>query len=368
MPSREEALMTRVLALARQGEGHTRPNPLVGAVLVKDGEILAEAYHRHFGGPHAEILALEEAGERARGADLYVNIEPCVDFPGKKTPSCAEAIVLAGVRRVVVATLDPNPQVAGRGLAFLKDHGVEVVQGILAGEARRLNEVFFHWIVNKTPFVVLKLAMTLDGKIASFTGRSKWITGEGARMVVQGLRRRYAAVLVGTRTVLADDPELTVREVEGPKPLRVILDPHGKVPLEARVFSKDAPTLVATADMPKEREALLRGKGVDVWRLKDETGGLNLGKLLAQLGERGVDSVLVEGGGETAWSFLSQGLVHKIVFFYAPLILGGKGAVPAVGGQGFPEPAKAIRIQDLSVEWVGQDLLLTGYPQYSART
>ncbi|MFN3346536.1 MAG: bifunctional diaminohydroxyphosphoribosylaminopyrimidine deaminase/5-amino-6-(5-phosphoribosylamino)uracil reductase RibD, partial [Candidatus Bipolaricaulaceae bacterium] len=196
--------MRRVLALARRGEGLTRPNPLVGAVVVRDGEIVAEAYHERFGGPHAEVLALARAGDEAKGAELYVNLEPCVDFPGKKTPACTTAIIAAGVRRVVIATRDPNPCVAGRGVAELRAAGIEVVEGVLAEEARKLNEIFFHWITTRTPFVALKLALTLDGRIASHTGKSRWITGPEARRRVHDLRRRYAAVLVGANTVLLD--------------------------------------------------------------------------------------------------------------------------------------------------------------------
>ncbi len=357
--------MRRAIALAGRGEGFTRPNPLVGAVVVRDGEIVAEAYHERFGGPHAEILALEKAGEQARGAELYVNLEPCVDFPGKKTPSCAEAIVRAGIRRVVLATRDPNPQVCGRGVARLVEAGIEVVEGLLAEEARRLNEIFFHWVTTGKPFVALKLALTLDGKIASFSGKSRWITGPEARKKVHLLRRRYGAVLVGVGTVLADDPELTVREVEGPQPLRIVLDGEGRVPLSARVFHAAAKTLVATAHMAPEKEKALRAHGVEVLRLPGEEGGVDLAKLLAALGSRGVDALLVEGGGEVAWSFLSQGLVQKIFFFYAPLILGGRTAVPAVGGQGFPDPSQGLRVRDLHLEWAGNDLLLSGYPEYT---
>jgi len=356
--------MRRVLALARRGEGQTRPNPLVGALVVREGEIVAEAYHERFGGPHAEILALERAGERARGAELYVNLEPCVAFPGKKTPPCTDAIIRAGIQRVVIATRDPNPQVSGRGVDQLREAGIEVVEGVLAEEARKLNEIFFHWITTGTPFVALKLALTLDGKIASITGKSRWITGPEARRRVHELRRRYAAVLVGANTVLADDPELTVREVEGPQPLRIVLDGEGRVPLTARVFNAQAQTLVATVRMPPEKEEALRAQGVEVLRLPGEKG-VDLPRLLALLGARGIDSVLVEGGGEVAWSFLSQGLVHKVYFFYAPLILGGRKAVPAVGGEGFPEPAQGIRLRDLACERVGEDFLLTGYPEYT---
>ena len=356
--------MRRALALAKRGEGYTRPNPLVGALIVKDGEILAEAYHERFGGPHAEILALARAGEKAKGAELYVNLEPCVDFPGKKTPSCTEAVIQARIKKVVIATRDPNPQVCGRGVAKLREAGIEVVEGVLAEEAQKLNEVFFHWITKRTPFVVLKLAMTLDGKIASYTKKSRWITAPEARKLVHELRRRYAAVLVGANTVIHDDPELTVREVPGPQPLRIVLDTHGRVPLSARVFSGEAKTLVATVDMPPEKEEALRGKGVEVLRLPEKDGHPDLRRLLAILGVREVDSLLVEGGGEVAWSFLSQGLVNKIVFFYAPLILGGRDAVPAVAGKGFPDPAQALRVRDLSVEWVGPDLMVVGYPVY----
>lgn len=356
--------MRRALALAKKGEGYTRPNPLVGAVLVKDGRIVAEAHHERFGGPHAEILALSQAGEKARAAELYVNLEPCVDFPGKKNPSCTEAIIQAGIKKVVIATRDPNPKVFGRGIARLRAAGIEVVEGVLAEEARKLNEVFFHWIRTGLPFVVLKLAMTLDGKIGSYAKKSKWITGREARRMVHELRRRYAAVLVGANTVLSDDPELTVRKVDGPQPLRIILDTHGRIPISARVFSGQGQAVVATVDMPPEKEEALRAKGVEVLRVPDKEGQVDLCRLLVVLGGRGVDSALVEGGAEVAWSFLSQGLVQKLVFFYAPLILGGKEAVPAVAGQGFPEPSQGIRVREISVDRVGQDIVVVGYPVY----
>ncbi len=357
-----EAFMRRALELARCGAGWTRPNPLVGAVVVKDGIVVAEGYHAVCGGPHAEAVALLEAGDRARGADLYLNLEPCVDFPGKRTPPCADAIIAAGIRRVIVATADPNPCVDGRGLARLREAGVEVVEGILVDEARRLNEVFFHWIVHRTPFVVLKLALTLDGKIATRTGKSRWITGPESRRIVHALRARYGAILVGVGTVLADDPSLTVREAEGPQPIRIVLDSEGRIPLGAKVLSPEARTVLATTDrMPREVEAALRRKGAEVWRLSGEGDHVDLGELLHRLGEE-TDSLLVEGGAEVAWSFLSQGLVHKVAFFYAPLILGGRAAVPAVGGEGVDEPTQGIRVRDLAFERVGEDLLVTGYP------
>ncbi|MBC7256464.1 MAG: bifunctional diaminohydroxyphosphoribosylaminopyrimidine deaminase/5-amino-6-(5-phosphoribosylamino)uracil reductase RibD, partial [Chloroflexi bacterium] len=311
-----ERFMRRALELARRGAGWTRPNPLVGAVVVKDGGVLGEGYHAVCGGPHAEAVALLEAGERARGADLYLTLEPCVDFPGKRTPPCTDAVLEAGIRRVIVATADPNPCVSGRGLARLREAGVEVVEGVLADEARRLNEVFFHWVVHRTPFVVLKLALSLDGKIATRAGKSRWITGPGSRRVVHALRARYGAILVGVGTVLADDPSLTVRAAEGPQPLRVVLDSAGRIPLGAKVLSPGVRTIIATTDrMPMEAEAALRGKGAEVWRLPGEGDRVDLPALLRRLGKE-TDSLLVEGGSEVAWSFLSRGLVHKVAFFY----------------------------------------------------
>jgi diaminohydroxyphosphoribosylaminopyrimidine deaminase/5-amino-6-(5-phosphoribosylamino)uracil reductase len=358
-----EKFMNRALDLARRGEGWTRPNPLVGAVVVKQGRVIAEGHHAVCGGPHAEAVALLEAQDGARGADLYLNIEPCVDFPGKRTPPCADAILQAGIRRVIVATLDPNPCVSGRGLARLREAGVEVVEGVLADEARRLNEVFFHWIRERTPFVVLKLALSLDGKIATRTGQSRWITGPESRRLVHRLRARYGAVLVGVGTVLADDPSLTVREAEGPQPLRIVLDAEGRTPGGAKVLSSEAKTVVATTDrLSSETEAKLRANGADVWRLPGQNGRVDLSALLRRLGEH-VDSVLVEGGSEVAGSFLSQGLVQKIVFFYAPKILGGREAVPSVGGAGVAAPSQALRVRDLAIERVGDDFLVTGYPK-----
>lgn len=353
--------MRRALELARRGWGWTRPNPLVGAVVVRDGTVIGEGYHAVCGAPHAEAVALLEAGERARGADLYLNLEPCVDFPEKKSPPCTDAILQAGIRRVIVATADPNPCVNGRGLARLREAGVDVVQGILAEDARRLNEVFFHWIVHRTPFVVLKLALSLDGKIATQAGKSRWITGPASRRLVHALRARYGAVLVGVGTVLADDPALTVRGVEGPQPLRVVLDSEGRIPVGARVLSPDARTVIATTDrMPMKVEAALRKKGAEVWRFPGEGDRVDLKALLDRLGEE-TDSLLVEGGSEVAASFLAAGLVHKVAFFYAPRILGGRGAVPAVGGEGVADPAEAILVRDVSLEHVGQDFLITGY-------
>ncbi|MBC7097928.1 bifunctional diaminohydroxyphosphoribosylaminopyrimidine deaminase/5-amino-6-(5-phosphoribosylamino)uracil reductase RibD [Candidatus Bipolaricaulota bacterium] len=356
----DERFMRRAMELARLGEGYTRPNPLVGAVVVRDGEVIAEGYHARYGGPHAEAVALAQAGEGAKGADLYVNLEPCAHWG--KTPPCADRIIAAGIRRVIVATRDPNPLVNGKGLEKLRAAGVEVVEGVLREEAERLNEVFFHWIRTKRPFVSLKLAMSLDGRIATKAGESRWITGQGARRRVHELRRAHAAVLVGVDTVLADDPQLTVREVEGPQPLRIVLDSRGRTPPGAKVLGKGAETLIATCTMPQGVEEALRACGARIERFPARAGRVDLAALLPWLGERGIDSLLVEGGGEVAWSFISAGLVQKLYLFYGPLIIGGQRAPSGVGGEGFARLADASRFRIAQVERLGEDLLVVAYP------
>lgn len=348
------------MELAGKGVGYTRPNPLVGAVVVKGGEVIAEGYHARYGGPHAEAVALARAGEAARGADLYVNLEPCSHWG--KTPPCVDRIIAAGIRRVFIATRDPNPLVDGKGVEKLRTAGIEVVEGVLREEAERLNEIFFHWIKTQRPFVSLKLAMSLDGKIATRTGDSRWITGEEARREAHELRRRHAAVLVGINTVLADDPQLAVREVEGPQPRRIVLDSRGRVPLSAKVLEEGAQALIATtAAMPPEKEQALRERGVAVWPLPAREGRVDLIALLERLAGEGIDSVLVEGGGEVAWSFLALGLVQKLYLFYGPLLLGGR-AIPGVGGPGVGQLADAFRVRIAAVERLGADLLVIGYP------
>jgi len=355
-----EGLMRRVLALAERGAGTARPNPLVGAVVARDGGVVGEGCHTHPGAAHAEIVALERAGPQARGADLYVNLEPCAHQG--RTPPCVDAILRARVARVFVGCRDPNPLVDGRGIAALRAGGVEVVENVLEDEARRLNDVFCHWIRHRTPFVILKLAQTLDGRIATRTGASRWITGAAARRRVHEMRRRYGAVLVGTNTVRHDDPELTAREVGGPQPVRFALDPWGEIPPDARILSRDAPCVIAVGpEAPSASVDALRAKGAEVWRLPAPEGEIDLEAFLTRAAEQGLDALLVEGGGEIAWSFLSRGLAHKLVLFVAPRVFGGREAVPSVGGKGVATPNEAISVRELRVERVGEDLLLTGY-------
>lgn len=352
--------MRLALELARAGEGRTRPNPIVGAVVVKDGKIIGRGYHRRFGGPHAEVFALEEAGESARGATIYVTLEPCSHYG--KTPPCADRIIATGISRAVIACRDPNPLVNGQGIGKLRAAGIAVTEGVLEKEAIRANEIFFKFIRTGIPFVQLKLAVSLDGKIATKSGDSKWITDEESRIEVHRLRRRFASVLVGANTVIVDNPRLTVRHVEGPNPVRIVLDGRGRVPLDARIFFEEGRAIVATAAMSEEKEKALRELGVEVWRLTGGEDKVNLQALLARLGKENLDSLLVEGGGETAAAFIESGLVDKVSFFIAPLIIGGRDAIPAVGGEGAASVTAALKLKDVMIAQFGEDLLVSGYP------
>ncbi|HIE13634.1 MAG TPA: bifunctional diaminohydroxyphosphoribosylaminopyrimidine deaminase/5-amino-6-(5-phosphoribosylamino)uracil reductase RibD [Desulfotomaculum sp.] len=358
----DEAFMRRTFELAAQARGWTSPNPMVGAVIVRDGRVVAEGYHRRVGLPHAEVEALRAAGEDARGSTLYVSLEPCC-HTGRTGP-CTEAIIAAGVKRVVAAMADPNPLVSGKGFARLKESGVEVEFGILEREARRLNEAFIKFITTRRPFVILKTAMSLDGKIATATGESKWITGEEAREYVHQLRNACDAVLVGIGTVLKDDPSLTTRLPGGGRdPARVVVDSRARTPLEARVLNQrsEAATFIAVTEMaPPERMEALKQAGAQVL-VCGPGPAVDLKFLLAALAEREIASVLVEGGSAVNASFLLQGLVDKLVWFIAPLIIGGREAIGPVGGTGVRSLAKAIRLSELSVRQLGSDLCIEGY-------
>jgi diaminohydroxyphosphoribosylaminopyrimidine deaminase/5-amino-6-(5-phosphoribosylamino)uracil reductase len=356
--------------LARRGYGATSPNPMVGAVLVKAGKIIGRGWHRRAGLPHAEIEALQDAqkrGHNPRGAALYVTLEPCCTHG--RTPPCTDAIIAAGIKRVVAGTTDPNPRHAGKGFEILKRTGIEVVHGILAGECARLNEAFNHWIVHRTPFVTVKAAMTLDGKIATATGESKWITGEKARAQGMKLRQGSDAILVGVNTILADNPSLTAR---GPKPgtgnrdknvrlRRIVLDSQARTPLTARVVNdKHAgmTTIVTGKSAPKNRVAAL-AKKVNVIVTPATRSKLNLRWLLKKLGAENVTSLLVEGGGEVNASFLLGGLAQRVAFFYAPKILGGRDSRKAVAGEGVKKLSEIIRLREVEWKKVGGDLSLT---------
>ncbi|MCF7890449.1 bifunctional diaminohydroxyphosphoribosylaminopyrimidine deaminase/5-amino-6-(5-phosphoribosylamino)uracil reductase RibD [Candidatus Bipolaricaulota bacterium] len=355
--------MGRALSLAKRGGGFVNPNPQVGAVIVKDGEIVGEGYHEKFGGPHAEVNAIEDAGDSVRDATLYVTLEPCAHYG--KTPPCTEKIIESGLQKVQVAIEDPNPRVAGKGIKRLREEGVGVSLGLMEEEARKINEIYFHYVRTDRPFVLLKLAMTLDGKIATRTGDARWISSESSRELVHELRARYSAVGVGVNTVIADDPRLNVRDAEGPDGSRFVFDSEGRTPADSRILtlSSSAPTvLVAGQDVPDDRVEKFESCGAKVWQIPTDGRGLDLDLLLERMGERGYDSLLVEGGAEIAWSFLDRDLVDKIRFFYSPKIVGGREAVPAVGGEGRAQVKDGLSVEDLTVERIGEDVSFVGYP------
>jgi len=361
--------MRRALRLAARGYGQTSPNPMVGAVLVKGGKMIGQGWHRRAGEAHAEIEALRDCVRRkqdARGATLYVTLEPCSTHG--RTPPCTDAIVSAGIKKLVIAATDPNPKHAGKGFKLLRQAGVNVVRGVLAVEATRLNEAFNHWIIHRTPFVTVKAAMTLDGKIATRTGESKWITGPQARAYGMKLRQGADAILVGVNTALADDPALTLRPVAGCRlkvescrlPRRIVLDSNARTPLSAQLISdsrKSLTTIVVSKCAPARRVAALR-KHVRVEVAPLRNGLIDLRWLMKKLGAENVTSLLAEGGGEVNASFLFNGLAHRTAFFYAPKIMGGRDAPKAVAGEGISHVNDALSLREVDYRWLGEDLLM----------
>lgn len=354
--------MRLAIGLARRGYGLTSPNPLVGAVLVRSGKVLGRGWHRAAGLPHAEIEAIADAerrGHSSSGATLYVTLEPCSTWG--RTPPCTEAIIRAGIRRVVAATQDPNPRHRGRGFLYLRGKGISVETGLLEAECTQLNEVFNHWITHATPFVTVKAAMTLDGKIATATGESKWITHEKSREVGMQLRRGTDAILVGVNTIRADDPSLTVRPERSRPIQRVVLDSMATIPLASRVVTDEfraTTTVVVTRQAPAGRVSALRRR-VPVWVAPRAQNGVQLQWVLKKLAEDGVTSLLVEGGGEINASFLTGNLVQRIVFFYAPKILGGAAARKAVAGFGIIDLSSRLRLENVEWRRLNDDLMLT---------
>ncbi len=350
--------MRLALELAERGRGYTSPNPMVGAVLVKEGRIIGQGWHRRCGDLHAERNALADCKEDPRGATLYVTLEPCC-HTGRQPP-CVDAVLAAGISRVVVGSGDPNPLVNGKGIAILREHGVAVTEHVLEAECTRLNEVFFHYIQTGRPFGVMKYAMTMDGKIAAYTGASQWVTGEAARRHVHTLRHRYSAIAVGVGTVLADDPMLNCRLPGGKDPLRVICDSHLRTPLTARVVTtaKDIPTVFACCAAPEEKRRALEAQGCRVLRVGERNGHVDLRLLMELLGRDGVDSVLLEGGGTLHWAALEAGIVQKVFCYVAPKLFGGAAAKTPVEGQGVPSPAEAFLLKNTTLTPLGEDFLL----------
>ena len=358
--------MQRAINLARQALGTTSPNPAVGAVVTRDGEPVGEGFTLPPGQRHAEIGALQQAGERSRGATLYTTLEPCCTFG--RTPPCTQAIVSAGIRQVHLAATDPNPLVSGRGRAELEAAGLELAVGEESDAAQELYEAFAKHITTGLPFVTAKFAMSLDGKIATHTGDSKWVTGPEARGVVQQMRRESDAVMVGVNTVLTDDPQLTARDPEGKplqrQPLRVVLDSHCRTPIEARLLREPGTTIIATSqDAPALLVARLEAAGAEVYLgPTDRDGRVDLPSLLAKLGHQGVVSLVAEGGGVVLGSLFDAGLVDKVFAFVAPSIIGGGDAASPVAGHGASLMSETWHMERTYVRQVGPDWLITGYP------
>ncbi len=362
----DELYMKRALDLAARSRNQTSPNPRVGAVMVKGGNIISEDFHRKPGTPHAEALVIAKAGEKSKGSLLYVNLEPCCHTE-KRTPPCTKAIIRAGIREVVIGMMDPNPKVSGKGMLELQKAGIAVRSGILEKEAKKLNETYTKYITTGQPFVILKIAMTLDGKIATPEGQSKWITSDKARHVVHQLRRSVDAILTAIGTVKADDPELTVRIRGGKSPQRIIIDPDLEIPLNAKVLQLPPQTVLiarksvvsSQQSVVAEKEKALSDKGIQI--IEYDGDKVHLPWLMKKLGEREITSVLIEAGSSLNSYALEAGIVDKAMFFIAPKIIGGSKSFPAVGGRTFRRLEEAHLLRDVRVKRVGEDILIEGY-------
>jgi len=354
----DEYYMQLALGFARKGEGFVNPNPMVGAVIVKDNKIIGAGYHEKYGGPHAEPVAIASCFMPPDGAALYVTLEPCCHHG--KTPPCVPAIIKSGIKKVIVGCLDPNPLVAGNGIDELRKSGAEVISGVLEEECVKLNEVFFHYIKTGLPYVVMKYAMTMDGKIAAHTGKSKWITGEAARHNVHQGRCRYTAVMAGVGTVIKDDPLLTCRIENGRNPVRIICDTTLRTPLFSQIVKTagEVDTIIATACEDIEKQKPYIDAGCRVIAVSKKDGRIDLNKLMERLGKERIDSILLEGGGELNWSALNSGIVNKVQAYIAPKILGGKDAPSPVGGLGIDSPESAFCLTGSKIALFGEDILI----------
>lgn len=350
--------MQLALELAQKGYGSVNPNPMVGAVIVKNGKIIGRGYHEKYGEPHAERNALANCTASPQGATIYITLEPCCHFG--KTPPCTEAIIENGISKVVIGSGDPNPLVAGKGIKMLRQQGIEVIEGVLEKECGELNEVFYHYITTKTPYVVMKYAMTMDGKTATYSGKSKWITGEAARQKVHQDRHRYAAIMVGVGTVLADDPQLTCRMENGKNPVRIICDTHLRTPHHAGIIAtaKDVPTIIATACTDQERQKPYTDKNCKIIAVSKKDGHVDLNELMIKLGEEKIDSILLEGGSILNWSALQNGIVNKVQAYIAPKLFGGLGAKTPVAGLGAENPDNAFFLTNTTITMLGDDILI----------
>lgn len=354
----DQEMMRQALELAAQGRGYVNPNPMVGALIVKDGTVIGQGFHRRFGGPHAERNALADCRGSPRGATLYVTLEPCCHWG--KTPPCTNAILESGIRRVVTGSTDPNPLAAGKGVQILREHGVEVVEGVLREACDQLNRVYLHFMQTGRPYVVMKYAMTLDGKIATVSGLSKWVTGDAARQNVQRDRLRYTAIMAGVGTVLADDPALTCRLPGGRNPVRILCDTRLRTPLTARIITtaRQARTILATCCNAEARLRPYREAGCEILTVPSRGGHVDLHTLMERLGEQTIDSILLEGGSALNWSALQSGIVNLVQAYISPKLFGGTAAKSPIGGAGVDAPCDAFCLSAPDVRRFGDDLLL----------
>ena len=353
-----EKYMQRAITLAKKALGYTNPNPMVGAVIVKENKIIGEGYHHKAGEPHAERMALADCKESPAGATIYVTLEPCCHQG--RTPPCTEAIIEAGISHVVIGSSDPNPLVKGKGAKILRENGITVTENFLQEECDALNFVFFHYITTKMPYVALKYAMTADGKIATTTGASRWISNETSRHHAHTLRHQYSSILVGIETVLKDDPLLNCRLEGATQPFRIICDSRLRIPSESQICktAKTYATVIAYAEDPHGKKEALEALGLTLWQLPNENGQVSLPELMKKLGEHGIDSVLVEGGGTIHFSLLEENLAQKLYIYFAPKIFGGKDAKTPVGGKGILEPKDAFSLKLLKNEELDGDILM----------
>ena len=358
----DSEFMKEALSLAKKGMGFVSPNPMVGAVIVRNDKIIGSGYHMKYGELHAERNAFAQCdsiGIDCRGADMYVTLEPCCHYG--KTPPCTEAVIEHGIKRVFIGSSDPNPLVAGKGTEILRNHGIEVIEGVLKEECDDLNEIFFHYITTHTPFVTMKYAMTIDGKIACCTGDSKWITGEEARSSVQLDRLKHSAIMVGIGTVLTDDPLLTCRLENGRNPVRIICDTSLKTPLDSNIVhtAKNIPTIIAAACSDEKKISDFEKAGCRIIQCGNENNSaIDLNKLMKLLGERGIDSILLEGGAQLNWSALNAGIVNKIQAYIAPKIFGGVSSKTPIGGMGVNSPSEAFILEKSKIIQIGDDFLI----------
>ncbi|HBM15148.1 MAG TPA: bifunctional diaminohydroxyphosphoribosylaminopyrimidine deaminase/5-amino-6-(5-phosphoribosylamino)uracil reductase RibD [Lentisphaeria bacterium] len=356
--------MQMAIDLAKEGWGRTNPNPLVGAVIVKNDRIIGKGYHKAFGSSHAEIEAIKSISEDPSGSTMYVNLEPCSHYG--RTPPCADALVKARFKKIVIGMVDPNPLVSGKGIAILEKNGIEVISGVMEKEAKKLNEIFSKYITRKKPFVIIKSAMTLDGKIASKTGDSKWISNEASRQYVHSIRDRVSSIMIGINTIIHDDPLLTTRlkNKEGKDSIRIVIDSKGRLPCDAKIIrsSKTAPLILVLAETPSEEKALMfQANNIKVIVCPGRNGRVDLSMLMDELYKLQIDSILIEGGGTLNYSSLESGIVDKIMLFISPKIIGGTEAITVFEGKGKERINEAFSLKNIEFKTFEDDILIEGY-------